>query len=81
MLRRLSLIALLGGTLGLQSGCAEAVIRTRVNVSSLALSAVAATVSRDGVGVGAQLLSFVELQQGKAPYRFTDIHAGRGAWG
>lgn len=67
MLRRLTLVVLLGGTLGLQSGCAEAIIRTRVSVSSLALSAVAASVSRDGVGVGAQILGFVELEQGKAP--------------
>lgn len=49
------------------SGCAETMIKTKIPVASLALSSMQATITRDGIGVGAQLLGFAEMQQGRAP--------------
>jgi hypothetical protein len=60
-------IAALVGVVVTASGCAETLVRTKLNISSLALSSIQATINRDGIGVGAQLLGFVELQQGRAP--------------
>lgn len=79
MLRRIAVVTL---GLGLGVGCAEPLVRIKMNVPSLALSAVQPTINRDGIGVGAQLLGFTEFQQGRAPsievrWKEIDVAAAR----